>query len=210
MNIIRRIRSLFPSSETIEGYEHPELVEVVFQKTKAYTPDSRWSETAKTVLDFGGGCGLHYKEAGLDARWAVVETAAMVARASELATDKLKFFTSIQAAAEWLETVDLVHSNGALQYTPDPCKTLNELVAIGADVMIWRRLAFSENAKTETQTSNLIDNGPGRIISARNKLVRYSVNKIPESEFIEAHGPYKLTDRSANNFRFVRSLAESC
>jgi hypothetical protein len=67
--------------ETLDGYEQPELVEVIFQKTKAYKPDSDWPEMAgvSSVLDFGGGCGIHYKQANLpDVRWAVVETPAMV------------------------------------------------------------------------------------------------------------------------------------
>lgn len=50
--------------------------------------------------------------------WAVVETPAMTARASELATDRLRFFTDIDGAAEWLGYVDVMHSNCALQY-PD-------------------------------------------------------------------------------------------
>jgi hypothetical protein len=51
---------------------------------------------ASSVLDFGGGCGIHYKQAkSPDVRWAVVETRMMVDRASELATDKLKFFADI-------------------------------------------------------------------------------------------------------------------
>jgi hypothetical protein len=52
------------SSETIVGYEHPELVDLVFRKTVAYEPKGKWSEIdgANTVLDFGGGCGIHYKQ----------------------------------------------------------------------------------------------------------------------------------------------------
>ena len=36
--IARLARRLFPPSETLEGYEHPELIEVVFKKTLAYQP----------------------------------------------------------------------------------------------------------------------------------------------------------------------------
>jgi hypothetical protein len=54
---------IFPPSETLAGYHEPELVEVIFQKTKAYDPRGNWPEMAdvSSVLDFGGGCGLHYK-----------------------------------------------------------------------------------------------------------------------------------------------------
>lgn len=33
----RLLRRLMPPSETIKGYEHPELVDVVFRKALAYT-----------------------------------------------------------------------------------------------------------------------------------------------------------------------------
>jgi putative methyltransferase (TIGR04325 family) len=83
-----------------------------------------------TVLDFGGAFGVHYKEACLHSknlRWAVLETPAMVRKASEIETDQLRFFSSISDAASWLESIDLMHSSGALQYVPDPERTLGEL-----------------------------------------------------------------------------------
>jgi hypothetical protein len=53
-------RRLFPPTETLEGYAEPELIDVIFQKTKAYDPKGDWPEIAgvSSVLDFGGGCGL--------------------------------------------------------------------------------------------------------------------------------------------------------
>ena len=117
------VRRLSPPSETIEGYAQPELIDVIFEKTKTYNPpQSEWLEIggASTVLDFGGGCGIHYKQArSPTVRWAIVESPAMVERASELSTERLQFFTSISEAADWLGPIDLMHSNGALQYTPE-------------------------------------------------------------------------------------------
>lgn len=104
--LVRRLRrKLFPPRAVIEGYEHDQLVETVFQKTKAYRPQGAWPlmAGALTVLDFGGGCGLHYKLARLQApqiRWAMVDTPAMAARASELSTDRLRFFCDISEAAD--------------------------------------------------------------------------------------------------------------
>src|SRR5260370_29784385 len=100
-------RRIFPPTETLEGYDEPDLVEVIFQKTRAYDPHGDWPEMVgfSSVLDFGGGCGLHYKLArrqSPDIRWAVVETPAMLERASELATEKLRFFTDISDAPKWL------------------------------------------------------------------------------------------------------------
>ncbi|UPT88383.1 hypothetical protein HAP41_0000004395 [Bradyrhizobium barranii subsp. apii] len=121
MTFVQRVkRKLLPPREVIQGYENPELVETIFLKTINYNPDSDWPLVAgiNTVLDFGGGAGLHYKVARRqcpDIRWAVVETPAMVQRAKELGTDRLMFFERIDQAADWLGTVDLLHSNGAIQ-----------------------------------------------------------------------------------------------
>ena len=72
--IAKIVRRLIRPTETIEGYDQPELVDVIFQKTKAYSPpqSERLSiGSALTVLDFGGGSGIHYKQASSSAvRWA--------------------------------------------------------------------------------------------------------------------------------------------
>ena len=68
MNLIRRLRrKLFPPDQVIEGYENEELVDTIFRKTVAYEPRGDWPLVAdiKTVLDFGGGAGLHYRLACL-------------------------------------------------------------------------------------------------------------------------------------------------
>jgi putative methyltransferase (TIGR04325 family) len=203
MKFFNRIRSLIVPPETIHGYEQPELIEVIFQKTKAYRPNSAWNESAKTVLDFGGGCGLHYKEAALDAKWAIVETPAMVQRAQELATERLQFFTNIKTAQDWLGQVDLMHSNGALQYTQEPEATLAELVSLRAKVMLWKRVGLSTSEERSLQISNLRDNGPGKI-SIRDKLVTYPVTRISERSFLLAHRGYRLVEQHGSDFRFVK------
>lgn len=203
MKLLNRIRSWIGPSDTIHGYEQPELIEVIFQKTKSYRPNSKWIETAKTVLDFGGGCGLHYKEAALDAKWAVVETPAMVRRANELATERLQFFTNINAARDWLGQVDLMYSNGALQYTQKPEATLAELVSLHATVMVWKRVGLSTGEEQSLQTSNLKDNGPGKI-RIKDKLVTYPVTRIPEKVFLAAHQGYRLVEQEGSDFRFSR------
>ena len=73
--LVRRLRrKLLPPRRVIEGYEHDQLVETIFQKTRAYQPEGTWPLMAgvTAVLDFGGGCGLHYKLAQLQSpkiRW---------------------------------------------------------------------------------------------------------------------------------------------
>src|SRR4051812_37649648 len=97
--IAKAVSRLKPPSETIEGYEHVELVDVILKKTKAYSPPQNERleiGDASVVLDFGGGAGIHYNRArSPTVRWAVVESPAMVERASELSTDRLKFFASV-------------------------------------------------------------------------------------------------------------------
>jgi hypothetical protein len=201
-------RRIFPPTETLEGYAEPELVEVIFQKTKAYDPRGDWPEMqgVSSVLDFGGGCGLHYKLArrqSQDIRWAVVETPAMLERASEFATDKLQFFTDISEAHRWLGAIDVMHSNSVLQYTPDPEDTLKRLCGLRARRMIWERLSLSQQGtEREVQSSLLGDNGPGSLPGLKEKLVRYTRTKIPEQTFLKAHEGYVLTKRGEDWFRF--------
>lgn len=207
-DMLNRLLRMFPAA-TIDGYQHPEVVDVVVRKTAAYQPAERLDvRGAKTVLDFGGGAGRHYKEAvnGADGlRWAVVETPAMAARAAEFATDRFRFFSGIAEAAAWLGEVDVMHSNGALQYVPAPLATLRELCGLNARTMLWSRLFLSDRGETTTQISRLADNGPGRLAGVGNKNVSYNVTKIAEADFIACHAGYSIADRGADWFRFKKS-----
>lgn len=208
MNLIEAVhRRLRRPTATLHGYDEPELVDLIFRKTVAFQPKELWAEVvgAASVLDFGGGCGLHYKEANsTSVRWAVVETPAMAARAEELATDKLRFFTSISDAAAWLGPIDVMHSNSALQYSPAPAWELQQLCALRAKLMLWSRLSLSfGSTEREIQTSRLGDNGPGRIQMTEEKTINIERTKIPESEFLAAHHDYTLCARGADWFRFA-------
>ncbi|MBR0855686.1 hypothetical protein [Bradyrhizobium liaoningense] len=218
MNLLRRLKRKFlRPKEVIEGYENPELVERIFLATINYKPDGDWPlvRGVNTVLDFGGGAGLHYKVARVQSpniRWAVVETPAMARRAKELATDQLMFFERIEQAADWLGDVDLVHSNGAIQYVPDALEAIRALCAVRPAALAWHRVPISKVAKREIQTSFLSDNGPGRLAAAKEKLVQYERTWISEQAFMQAHEGFRLIDRSPDpaergsmQFRFVRS-----
>ncbi|GMP11882.1 hypothetical protein TM239_63540 [Bradyrhizobium sp. TM239] len=202
MSLIQRLRRrLLPPRGAIEGYESDELVDTIYQKTVAYQSEASWPlvEGLTAVLDFGGGAGVHYKPANRqspDIRWAVVETPAMVRRAKELATDKLRFFDRIEEAADWLGNVDLVHSDGAIQYVPDAFGTIQALCAIRPAKLVWHRVPISDgDARREVQTSYLSDNGPGRLSSSAEKLVRYERTWLSERVFIEAHRGYRIAQR---------------
>jgi putative methyltransferase (TIGR04325 family) len=204
--MLRRLLKYLLPSDQIEGYEHPDLVNAIFSKTVAYVPEGHWPdiEGARTVLDFGGGCGLHYKQARLpNVRWAVVETPAMVACARELETDTLRFFTEINEAADWLQEIEVVHSNGALQYTSKPIKTLEQLCGLRAKRMIWDRCFLSDIDATEKQTSRLQDNGPNTVNVKRARLT-VERTPIPEPVFLRAHYDYVLERRGTDWFRFVK------
>src|ERR1043165_6541917 len=189
-----RVARMLPPREILDGYEHPELIEVMFRKARDFAPTHRWDEFANrsAVLDFGGGFAQHYKCAtplSPEVRWAVVETPAMVRRASALVTSRLRFFTSVEAAADWLGQIDLMHSDGALHYAPDPMQALRSLCAVGAREMLWKRTFLSPTDRTETedQLSRLDENGPRvaneRGLTVSRKLVRYRTTRIPEAAF---------------------------
>ena len=188
------------------GYENPELIETIFQKTREYSPTEPWLEMAgiSSVLDFGGACGRHYKEAVTASpmvRWAVVDTPAMVARAKEMETDHLKFFADIDAAASWLGPIEVMHSNGALQYTERPMDSLKKLCALRASSMWWFRVSTGDGTRA-TQTSMLSDNGPGPSKFTLKK-VSYERTMIVEQEFLKAHVEYNLVDRGSDWFKFL-------
>lgn len=219
ISLVRRLRRrLFPPGQAIEGYENEELVDTIFRKTVAYDPKGDWAlvSNVRTVLDFGGGAGLHYKLARLqnpEIRWAVIETEAMVRRARELATDRLKFFSDIGMAADWLNDIELMHSNGAIQYVPNPIEIVRSLCAVRPAAMVWRRVPTSDGTaeERELQTSFLSDNGPGSLPTANEKLVRYERYLIPERPFLTAHQGYSMIERNSDplergteQFRFVR------
>lgn len=211
--LMRRLRRrLRPPRKVIEGYEHHELVETVFQKTQAYRPQGTWPlmAGASAVLDFGGGCGLHYKLARLQSpnvRWAVVETPAMARRASVLATDRLRFFSDIAEAADWLGPIDIIHSNGALPYTPDPLAVLDVLCGLNARQMYWERVPFSNGKPDrEVQSSFLSDNGPGTLQTGEERIVKYVLTRIPEERFLKAHHDYDMVERGRDSFLFKLRL----
>jgi putative methyltransferase (TIGR04325 family) len=210
-----RIVRMLPPSETLDSYENPELIETMFRKARDFAPTRRWDEFAdrSAVLDFGGGFGQHYKCAtplSPDVKWAVVETPAVVRRASALASDRLRFFTSVEEAAGWLGAPDLIHSDGALHYAPDPMSALRSLCAVAATEMLWKRTFLSATGRTEVeeQISRLDENGPRvageRGLTVSRKLVRYRVTRIPEAAFLAMHSAYELIERSDSNFHFVR------
>ena len=71
----------------------------------------------------------------------------MVEKAKELSTNRLQFFWDIRDAADWLGNVDLMHTDGAIQYTPDPAHALRKLCYLNAKKMLWRRVSQTTHVK---------------------------------------------------------------
>ncbi len=106
------------------------------------------------------------------------------------------FFERIDQAADWLGTVDLIHSNGTIQYVPDALETVRTLCSVRPAMLAWYRVPISEETRREVQTSYLSDNGPGSSLASKEKLVRYERNWISEQAFIQAHEGFRITERS--------------
>lgn len=118
------------------------------------------------ILDFGGGCGVHYftvvASIRSQLRWAIVETPTVVSRAAKLAQGRFGAFTDIAAAAESLGQIDLVHASGSIPFTPDPLATLKTLAALRATYFALTRFPLWESAQiVGMQSSALSENGIG-------------------------------------------------
>ena len=205
-------------------YEDQLLVDVVFEKSRRVTSEmladfpsnasacravtlaheARNDPRARVrVLDFGGACGLHYqmaRQTQIGVTWAVVETPAMVRKASSAAPDRdLRYFATVETARDWLGGVDCVYSSSALQYVPDPQGTVAGLLDIGAPIVAWARLPLTEGpTHTFKQVSRLADNGPGPLPPQFEDCeIRYPCTQVSERAFLDWHADrYELIEHT--------------
>jgi len=151
------------------------------------------------VLDFGGAAGQHFFEAraflGKDQlneesdrsrvrlSWRVVETEAMVTAASALAGSDLQFYSSVESALQGFEP-DLVLSSGALQCLPNPLRTLESLVSIGATYLFLTRLSCSPNDTTSfiVEEGFIHNQGPAVSVSPMAGRAAYPLTIVPVKE----------------------------
>jgi putative methyltransferase (TIGR04325 family) len=118
-------------------------------------------------------------------RWAVVETSQTVALGKAFESEDLRFFDTIETAHEWLGEVDVVHTNGALQYHPSPEAALESLVSLGAPYIALLRCALSADIRAiqvqESLLSRQLDAPlPGGV---SDRLVRYPHTSMLASDF---------------------------
>ncbi len=154
-----------------------------------------WMELGQPerVLDFGGGFGEAYRRAKHiipHAHWAVVETPAMCNRAKQIATDYFKMFSNLNDAVRWLGKPDLLHCNGALQYTPNPEFMLHQMLSLQIPRILWYRteLCLDRHIIVINQVSRIRDNGPGKspLFSGWSK-VEYTKTLLPRDKFFSIH-----------------------
>jgi putative methyltransferase (TIGR04325 family) len=124
---------------------------------------SRVQSRPLRVLDFGGGTGIHFfaasKVLAEPPKWAIVET---LATAQVTSAAGIPAFDTIEAAVGHLGGVDLVHTSGAIQYTPNPLGIVDALVSIEAPVFFMARLPIWRGPPQITiQESLLSQNGLG-------------------------------------------------
>jgi putative methyltransferase (TIGR04325 family) len=152
-------------AECGEGYDDPDIAKVIAFRTAKWKGEigeallldqitnavfavgiagANLTERPLRVLDFGGGCGIHYFSARsvftAPLKWAIVETLTMVEHAAPIgAGGNFEAYDGITQAASSLGRVDLVLASGAIQYTPDPMASLDALIAIGASYFVLAR-----------------------------------------------------------------------
>lgn len=187
------------------------LTESIRAKTLAYrAPAKLWPELAgaRRVLDFGGGFGIHYLEALAtcpDVRWVVVETADVVNMAPQW--PRLNVVSTIDDALAWLGSPpDLIHSNGALQYSINPTTILVNLMKIAAPHMLFYRTLLSpfDFPLRQIQTSRFIHHGPGKSPLLARIFDRRKVHQaqalIPKQLFYSILSAYTITSPSPDTY----------
>lgn len=162
------------------------------------------------VIDFGGAAGAHYFSARrvlspeFKLRWTVIETEAMADAASSLwpGHEELRFatldsFVEGQTKANPLQ-LDLVLTSSALQYTPNPLRTLRTLLNLRAQSLFITRTPFSDLETTviTVQKSRLADNGPGPLPRRFTDCdMLYPITFLSKSALLKEvgnHGSWKL------------------
>jgi len=150
------------------------------------------------VLDFGGAFGVAYfliRQKGIPtARWAVVESSSFTRHRRSLESDSLRFFDRVSDAVAWLGEVDLLYSSSALQYTPNPERSLGELIAMTPRVLGLLRCALSRGDRIITiQSSRLSENGPGPLPDGFiDREVRYPITFMRDADLLKATRHYRL------------------
>jgi len=184
-----------------------------------------------TILDFGGSAGIHYFTAkqlisnDISLKWCVVETESMVKEAKNegIENEELLFFSSIDEAANKISNFDIIYSNYALCYTPNPLMYLEQLLQTNFEKFFLTNTAMNSENKEVVglQTSTLSTNGVGRDIpdhleiSDREIIYPFTIPSKQQVESIikqygnivysikEVEATYNTIDGSFNNYGYL-------
>jgi putative methyltransferase (TIGR04325 family) len=202
---------------TGRGYADAEIADIVIRKTEAIKavrieaviPGETLLPTllavacsGDRVLDFGGGAGFHYLVASQafperSFRWAVVEHPLMVSRAHHLEQPGLKFFPTAELASDWLGGVDLLHSNGVLQYLDSPEDMVRRLLSLRPKWVSWSRLLLGLQRVVETQVAPLSAHGPGPSPGEiDDRQITHTTVRMENTTFMAAHSEYRTVWRT--------------
>ncbi len=143
------------------------------------------------VLDFGGGAGHHQAVAKIvfpeiHFNWTVVETDELVQRAQgEIKDLGLDFISSLEKVKR--VKFDLVFSNSAIQYLPNPLLELKKLVNLDFEYLFLTRIPLRRSGKSlrYIQSSKLSQNGPGPApLNFKDAIIEYHAS-IVEKYLVE-------------------------
>ncbi len=108
-------------------------------------------KTKLNVVDFGGADGGHYlftrqvlnKDIALN--WEVVETPEMSKAMQAFATDELSYSDDLDKTLAAMPKIDILHTSGTLQCTPNPYEFLEKMINLGAEYLIFNRQSLNLN-----------------------------------------------------------------
>ena len=231
---------IFPSyssaaAECGEGYYDADIAKVIAYRT------AKWKDTVKAeewlwsdhvynpvlavgiagteltarplrVLDFGGGCGIHYFFVRLvfrqSLKWAIVETPIMAEHAAQVSEGAFEVYDNIAEAIVSLGSVDLVVTSGTVQYTPDPMVALDELIAIGAPYFMLARFPFLDPSTISLQEGPLSANmeqfgpmPPGMMDRTIKCPITFAKYAIVKSKFEQAYDRLLTLPAPSANYR---------
>ena len=182
----------------ISDYQNSELIDSIILKHKKFQESSSKNNELNisdfrtlyglllavnknkiNIVDFGGGPGTHYTIArkilpNIQFEWNIIETPKFVEEAKKQNNSEIKFFSELNSVTS---LIDIMFTSSALQYTPDPIKSLSSIVEKKAKYLIITRTPFTQFGKiTGTQNSLLSENGPGESLKQTiNKIVTYQI-----------------------------------
>jgi putative methyltransferase (TIGR04325 family) len=148
---------------------------------------------AINVIDFGGADGGHYllirqlikPETRL--KWTVVETAEMVKAMHIFATDELSFCDNLDDAIQKMGKIDILHTAGTIQYTPNPYQFVEKMVHSAADYLIFNRQSLNQN-------------DADLITIQRSLLSWHGSNDVKSAAFVDCEIRYPHTNISLKKF----------